>query len=253
MDALESLLGGIPEHLRTPLLEEYGAAYKAWHSRDWEKVGLKAGKVCEIVFSVVDGLAKQDFPSAPYKPKNFVVACQSFERTFPSSTPRSLRIQIPKILIAMYELRNNRAIGHVSGDISANHMDGEYFFLSIRWLLAELVRYFNGMNIEEAADAVELIVERHIPPVWTDGTVVRVLDHKMSAKDKTLLVLYFLAKPIADKELQEHVEYKNISLFRTRILTALHREKLIEYSIQNKRVLILPPGMLDVEKRLSSL
>lgn len=37
----------------------------------------------------------------------------------------SARLTIPRLLVALYDVRNRRGVGHVSGDVSANHMDAE--------------------------------------------------------------------------------------------------------------------------------
>lgn len=46
-----------------------------------------------------------------------VDACERLEQAPASKFPRSVRIQIPRVLIAFYEIRNNRGVGHVGGDV----------------------------------------------------------------------------------------------------------------------------------------
>lgn len=139
---LDEALSNIPLGLRGPiltLLEEQLADYR---SGRWESVGLKSGKVCEVVYSILDGYLRGSFASAPSKPSNMVAACMALEQADKARFERSVRIQMPRVLIAVYELRNNRAIGHVGGDVNPNHMDAEFFLRSTKWLVAELVRVF---------------------------------------------------------------------------------------------------------------
>src|SRR3979411_1915836 len=64
------------------------------------------GKFCEIVFTILDGHAKSTYPTSPAKPKRFVDDCRKLENN--SHVPRSFQILIPRLLPALYEVRNNR-------------------------------------------------------------------------------------------------------------------------------------------------
>jgi hypothetical protein len=39
---------------------------------------------------------------------------------------RALRIQIPRCMLSVYEIRGNRGTGHAGVEIDPNHMDAEY-------------------------------------------------------------------------------------------------------------------------------
>ena len=101
------------------------------------------------MYSVVSGHLSGRFPQSPSKPKNLVAACQQLEHANANHS-RSLRIQIPRLLIAIYELRNNRNIGHVGGDVDPNHMDAELFVRSFKWMVSELVRVFGKLDVNDA-------------------------------------------------------------------------------------------------------
>src|SRR5688500_15181015 len=97
----DKLLGGISPGLRHPLivsLQEIAANY-AEHR--WEPAELNGGKLCEVVFTIIDGALKGTFAVKPSKPKNMVDSCRAFENVPPSASrvgDRSLRILIPRIL-----------------------------------------------------------------------------------------------------------------------------------------------------------
>lgn len=126
-DSLASALSDIPDGLRSPLISQFEELLAEYRSGKWETVGLKAGKICEIVYSILSGHCSGAYEKSPTKPKNMVAACIALEQSDPARFSRSVRIQIPRLLIAVYELRNNRAIGHVGGDVDPNHMDAEFF------------------------------------------------------------------------------------------------------------------------------
>ena len=65
-----------------------------------------------------------------------------------------------------YEIRNNRGVGHVGGDVDPNHMDAEAVQTMAGWAMAELVRIFHGVKTEEAQETVDALVERKSPIIW---------------------------------------------------------------------------------------
>jgi len=48
------------------------------------------------------------------------------------------------MLIAQYEIRNNRGVGHVGGDVDQNHMDAKIVVEMAKWTIAELIRLFHS-------------------------------------------------------------------------------------------------------------
>jgi len=251
-DHLEQALTSIPSGLRTPLLNEFRATHLAFSSQDWEKVGLKAGKICEIVYSIVDGATSGSFPPAPTKPANMLRACADLER-LPGNFPRSLRIQIPRILIALYELRNNRSIGHVGGDVEPSHMDAEFFLRGCQWLIGELVRHFHGLPEAEAHGLVEAVSARNSPLIWRDGEIRRVLKNGLSTADQVLVLLHTEVTAPTAAQLADWIEYKNKSRFRSKILRDMQAARLIEHNKSTDVIKILPPGTEKAEQLFKAL
>ena len=78
------------------------------------------------------------------------------------------------MLPALYEVRNNRSVGHVGGDVDPNHM-GSLVVLSIcNRLMGELVRVYHAMNVPDAQKVVNALAEVRIPVVWSDGHKKRI-------------------------------------------------------------------------------
>lgn len=247
LPSLEDALQNIPETLREPLTFEFEQALDEYRAGDWEKVGLKAGKFCEVAYCVCEGHAIGVYQSVPSKPSNFPQACRNLEQ-HNAAKGRSLCIQIPKVLAALYELRNNRAIGHVSGDISPNHMDAEFFLRGLKWVMGEFVRNFSQLPLDESYAVVEAVTARTYSIVWSNGDIRRVLEPARTAKEKVLILLYAEGKTVTVSELQQWVEYKNTTDFKKRVLSILHKDAMVHFDAAAGNIEILPTGQSYVEK-----
>lgn len=112
--------------------------------------------------------AKGSFPATAGKPRDMAGACRALENEPPDANrvgDRSLRLLIPRALPVLYEIRNNRGVGHLGGDVDANHMDAEAVQAVASWIMAELVRIFHGVATQEAQDTADALVERKSPAI----------------------------------------------------------------------------------------
>src|SRR5262249_41243927 len=112
----KTAFAGIHDGLRTPLLAAFNEIMRNFRERRWEPSELNGGKLCEVVYSILRGHVDGKMPATPSKPKNMNDACRAIESD-PKATafPRAVRIQIPRMLVSLYEIRNNRGVGHVGG------------------------------------------------------------------------------------------------------------------------------------------
>lgn len=245
------LLATLPSGLRDPLIEEYRGIVTAYLEERWKLSAIDAGRFCEVVFTILDGALAGTFASSPSKPSRFPDACRSLESRAPIAVgDRSIRILIPRVLPGMYEIRNNRNVGHVGGDVVANKMDATYLRDSSTWVMAEFVRVFHSVSTGEAQASVDALVERAIPLVWEHEGKRRVLDPQMPAKDKVLVLLHGLPSGASATDLQAWVKYK--SKFRQDILEPLAAALLIECDNGFGRAVITPLGSARVEKVILS-
>jgi hypothetical protein len=242
-------LGAIPAGLRDPLLTEYREIVKNFMERRWSPAELSGGRFCEIVYTILDGFAKGAYASTPAKPPNFVQACRALESN--SSVPRSFQILIPRMLPALYEIRNNRGVGHVGGDVDPNHMDAVAVLSMCNWIVAELIRVFHGTSVSEATHVVDSLAERRIPVVWSGANMKRVLDPKLSLKDTVLLLIASSPTLVDVSQLLSWTGYGDRGYFM-RLLRKLHSERLVELSQDEVTVEILPPGSNYAEKVVAS-
>lgn len=249
----EEILAGLPKSLRTELLSCYEAICRNYSENRWEPSELNGGKFAEVSYSIVRGALDGSFPAKASKPRNMLDACRMLEGYAADpkrAGDRSLRILIPRMLSVLYEIRNNRGVGHVGGDVDPNHEDSEAVLAMANWIMAELVRIFHGLSLSAAQAVVENIVSRRHPLIWSFEGLKRVLDTSLSASDQVLLLLYSELAWVDTALLRQWVEYRNLSVFRKMVLGKLHKARLIEHDVVAGRARISPAGVKEVEGRL---
>ncbi len=200
---------------------------------------MSGGHFCEIVYTIIDGFGTGSYASSPSKPANFVNACRALESR--SHVPRSFQILIPRALPALYEIRNQRGVGHVGGDVDPNHMDATLVLNMCNWILAELVRVLHNLPIAEAQKLVDALAERRIPLVWEEGGLKRVLDPTLKLGPQAILLMASVGGPVAIDDLLDWLDYSNRSYFM-KAMREYHDQRLINLSRDEKSAQLLPPG-----------
>jgi hypothetical protein len=248
MTAPNTALSNIPDGLRLPLLQEFAAIVNNYMDHRWASSELSGGRFCEIVYTILDGHAKGAYLPAPNKPSNFVDACKRLENN--SGVPRSFQILIPRLLPALYEIRNNRNVGHVGGDVNPDFMDSSAVVSVASWILAEMVRVFHGISTEEAQQIVDNLAERRVPIVWKSGDIRRVLNPVLSLSDQILHLIGSVNGKAKVDGLFGWTGHKNRGYFN-RTIRQLHNKRFVELYEAVGIAELLPPGTEYVSRLLS--
>jgi hypothetical protein len=246
-DAFKSL----PSGLRDDLLDAYNEIVKTFAERRWEPAELNGGKLCEAAYTIVRGLADGNFPGRSNKPRNIVAACHGMEQE--TAQPRSVRVQIPRMIVALYEVRNNRGVGHAGGDVDPNEMDATAVLYMSKWLVAELVRVLHGLRTTEATEIVEALIERQVALVWSSGHKKRVLRPGLTWKQNTLLLLLSETSEVAEADLFRWIEHTSLAVYRRDVLRPGHKQRLWEYDDATWRIHLLTPGIEAAEQLLHEI
>jgi len=130
--------------------------------------------------------------------------------------------------------------------IDPNQMDANYLLYSTKWILAEFFRLTSTKSFCETIEIIDSIINRITSLVWDTGTIIRVLDTKMSCNNQVLCLLY-LKNNQTDEELLKAIEYSNSSSFKKN-LKLLHKSRYIEYC--NSICSISPIGIQKAESLL---
>ena len=241
--------GNLPDGLRQPLCAEYRSIVQHFLERKWRPSELSGGLFCEIVYTILDGHAKGTYAPGPTKPRDFVGACRQLEQN--ASEPRSFQVLIPRLLPALYEIRNNRNVGHTGGDVDPNHTDCVAVLAVANWIMGELVRVLHQLpSMQEAQAVVDALAERRTPIVWQAGDLKRVLDSKMSLPDQILVLLASSPGKVTADDLLRWTECSTKTYLK-KLLRQLHSARKVNFDRESEEVTILPPGISQAESILS--
>jgi hypothetical protein len=242
--AASAALTAIPSGLRDPLVTEYQSIVQNFMEHRWLPSELSGGRFSEIVYTILDGHAKSAYPAGPSKPGNFEQACKRLENN--AHVPRSFQILIPRMLPALYEIRSNRSVGHIGGDVDPNHMDAIAVLSMCNWIMGELVRVYHALSVPEAQKVVDALAEVRIPVVWSDGSTKRVLNPSLKLPEQLLLLIATTLPQISVAELQAWSEASDKKYFM-RLLRGLHKKRQIELDETAGAIRILPPGAKTIQ------
>jgi hypothetical protein len=245
----EDAFAAIPPTLRDDLLGAFNEIVKNYREHRWEPSELNGGKLCEAVYTIIVGwLEGGTYPKRSKKPAQFPQQCWGLEakyQTVPDS--RSARVLIPRMMLGVLDIRNDRNVGHTGGDVDPNPMDAMAVLHNAKWLVAELVRLLHTLTIEEATAIVDALTEREVPLVWAHGDKKRVLRPGLTLKKQTLLLLLSEADEAPESDLLRWLEHKVPATFRKDVLLPMHKARWIEYDKVAATVRLLPPGVIEAE------
>ena len=248
-------LSVLPVGLRDDLLDAFREIVTNYREHRWEPSELNGGKLCEAVFTIVDGyLDGGSYPPRAKKPSRFPQACLALEQKY-ASVPdsRSPRILVPRMMMGLYDIRNNRGVGHAGADVDPNHMDATFVLYASKWLVAELVRLLHTLTTQEATEVVDTLVEREIAWIWSGEGKKRLLRLGMTWKQQTLVMLLPETGEVAEADLFGWLEHRSIASFRKDVLRPLHKLRQIEYDVDSRTVRLLPPGVAAAEALIAAV
>ncbi|CAG9176365.1 hypothetical protein [Cupriavidus pampae] len=236
------LTTAFPKEIVTHMLQAYDEVAHNYRLEKWKTSELDAGHFVESVRRLIEQQLFGQFTP-------FSTAMGSFNQGVlnkyegAQSGGDEFRILIPRVLYAMYCIRNKRGVGHI-GIISPNKLDASFILNSAKWVLAELVRLAGGNAPDEASRLVDQILERQVDLIWDDGESFMVLNSKLRAPQKVLLVLYKQDR-LGIESLREKIQYSNKSAFK-KIVQSLQRSKHIDITIDGLCKLS-PLGVAEAE------
>lgn len=252
--APEDAFSVLPATLRKDLLDAFNEIVKNYREHRWEPSELNGGKLCEAVYTICLGwLDGGKYPARAKKPRNLPQACWDLEKTYaqvPDS--RSARILVPRMMMGLYDIRNNRGVGHAGAEVDPNKMDATAVLYIAKWLVAELVRLLHTLTTDEATAIVDGLIEREVAWVWTHEGKKRVLRKGLTWKQQTLVLMLTETGDVAEADLFRWLEHPRLANFRQQVLNPLHKGRLIERDTDKRTVRLLPPGVTAAEELVAA-
>lgn len=246
MKVRDLLLTHYPDELVDLLIGYFQEIERNYRLEKWKPSELDSGHFVEVVRRVVE---YQLFGSYAPLDKSMGSFNSAVLTKYESAKgDESYRVIIPRVMYAMYCVRNKRGVGHV-GPVSPNKMDATFVLSSAKWILAELVRLSGRSHPDNAHSAIDELMDKHVDLIWADDEIFMILDRKMKAADKALLALY-KEDGVSIEVLRDRVVYQNKTNF-LKILKNLENKKLIHLTKQDTCKLS-PLGVKTVEERLKA-
>ncbi len=253
-DQFDNVFASVPDDIRERLKNHYREIMQNYILRKYEPSELNGGKFCEDVFRLLEWHCSASSVYTPYGKhiKDFKNAVR--KHAGDKSLDDAVRFHIPDLLCSIYGIRNKRGVGHSPGDIDPNYMDATLVVSCVDWIMAELVRLFHNVSIDEARDIVQSVTTKRIPIIWEVGNIKRVLsppERKLSAKEKVLVLLYGEESNMSSAlSLRKSIEYRNPTDFRNKVISELHKAELVHFDQSANEVILTSLGIRTVEDEI---
>lgn len=245
---------GIPSELVDRLEQSYTELKENYYLGKHKPSELEGGHLAEAVLRILQW-ATGGLPSGqPYTPLGDPLP--PFDREVqrlagrPATYPKSLRVHIPRALLAIYDVRNARGVGHLPGEVDPNLADATFVATTADWVIAELVRLYHGVPLNEAQAIVDGLVQRRVPLVQMFDNVPKVLRADLSNPKKALVILYVRgAEGASSPQLGEWLRIP--AKEARRILRRYDKSALVHYDGTTDTGFITRAGIREVEEQIS--
>ena len=242
-----ALTASLDKVLVNELLASHGEAKRNFYLGGLRLSGVEGGRFCEAAFRML-----QQRTTGAFDPLGMQVATDALVRQLANipagKQPESVRLHIPRALRVIYDIRNKRDIAHLADGIDPNLQDATLVVTILDWVLAELVRLYQGLSAGEAQALVDSIVTRAAPAIEDFGGFLKVLRPDLRAGDLVLLLLYQRGSQGATiRDLEEWVHPKMVSNLRRTLKTAQYDRAHVHGN--SDRFYITRLGQQEVERR----
>ena len=162
--------------------------------------------------------------------------------------PDSIRLNIPRVIRVIYDIRNNRDAAHLGDGIDPNLQDATLVISNVDWMLAEFVRLYHGVDANEAQTIVDGLVVRVVPAVQDFQGFLKVLSPNLKATQYILLLLYERGTAGAEfRELQTWVRPTMRANLRATLARLVHDAAFVHED--GEKLYITKLGAREVEKK----
>ena len=180
-------------HFDGKLVDELLAAYKdAKHNFFLGGLRLSAvegGRFCEAALRILE-----EITSGSFTPLNKQIDSERLMLRLANAPGNafsaSIRLNIPRAIRVVYDIRNSRDAAHLADGIDPNLQDATLVVSNIDWILAEFIRLYHSVSAKDAQLIIDRLVSRAVPAVQDFNGFLKVLNPSLRASEYVLLLLY---------------------------------------------------------------
>lgn len=225
----------IPDALSIRLTEAYERINSRYRALDFEHHETSVGKFCEVILRIFQnelGMEVTPINEGIRESKQIIKAIQKKEEL-----DVSIRKRIAPLVEILLSFRNERDAAHV-GDIDLGHIDTNFTFYATRWIYAELLRVYGGLDKEK----LQVEVNRTAEIIWPDLVDIEgekvVVNPKLTSKE-TIVTLLKDGNKGFDEIFELNAKEQNKSRLK-KTLKTLERNKIIYFQKEKKYYVIMP-------------
>ena len=213
------------QNILNQILDRYQEMLDHYYLENFEGVLIKVGKFVELYYKMFDYLIRKKIPS---KPDFDDIEKRLSQEISKGNLPSSLFSFLTRSLHLSYKFRNSRGGAH-SVDFVANRIDSLFVIENAQWCLAEIVRTFSNVPMEESLDLVNEIIELPTPIIQRFDKKILVLRDFSASKEILIILLYSKNNQQDEKELKEMIVNHSSHSLQNVItsLNNLEKKKLI--------------------------
>lgn len=229
------------------LLQAYQEAKKNYFLGGLRLSAVEGGRFCEAAMRILEQAS-----TARFTPLGKLIdSDRLFEKlkNLPrGDQPDSIRLNIPRVIRVIYDIRNGRDAAHLADDIDPNLQDATLVISNLDWILAEFIRIYHGADANEAQAIVNSLVARAVPSVQDFDGFLKVLNPKLKASQFILLLLYERGEVGASMaDLNRWVRPSMRANLRATLRRLVHENAFVHE--QGQRFFITKSGIKEVEAK----
>lgn len=206
-----------------------------------EEVGLHGGKFCEHAANLVLFVLDEQIIDNPEIEK----ILQQIDKSQNISIDQMIRVTIPRMIRAAYEIRNKRDTVHVNRKIKVNDVDARAILSICGWILAEFIRAYGTKDIEKASKMIDYVSKVDIPFIDDYKGKKMIMNSKLTVTQEILIHLMSVGIELDVNKLVEWIPDTNLNHIRT-VLRQQQRKRTVHY--ERDLAKITPLGIKEVEE-----
>ena len=252
LDITNQLKQRFPDILVDNLVESYLEMKSFFFKNEFRETALHGGRFSEIFIRLIEFITTNSFTPLSNRLPTFHDLVVSFANYQRNMFHDSIRIDIPRALDVIYNVRNKRNVGHVSGDLDENKSDAILSLYLCSWCLVELLRIYYSGTHEEAQELVDKLMKLNIPIIQDFDGFLKILDTELSVADKIMSVaIYKNVEGFKDKDLYEWLSIHDKSYINKVLKNLIDKKAFLHYNKIQDTIYITLKGTKYVSEKIN--